>query len=66
MNEDYQQLVHYIKAYDFEMCLNCLFVISDCSQSFDSFLKTLLKEDALKEMELPYLNSYLCSKMEKK
>jgi hypothetical protein len=48
------------------MCLNCLFVISNSSQSFDSFLKTLLKEDALKEMDLPYLSSYLYNKMEKK
>ncbi len=45
------------------MCLNCLFVVSNADSNFELFLKRLLKQDTLKEMNLPYLESYLQSKM---
>ena len=48
--------MNYIKVYDFELCLNCLFVLSANNKGLDHFLKTLLKEDVLKEMDLPYLS----------
>ena len=63
MNEQYLSLANYIKIYDFEMCLNCLFVVSNADSNFEIFLKRLLKQDTLKEMNLPYLESYLQSKM---
>jgi hypothetical protein len=61
--EDYRSLISYMKSFDFEMCVNCLYVISNSQQSFESFTRTLIKEDALKEMDFPNLHHYVQTKM---